>query len=86
MCVISKKCRTLKLQKAKVHYFPYKTSKLKVFFDGDLKLDSIAKLLLEVYAWPELKKLLPAASYTHLLMLEFFCLQHTSHNCFSCAQ
>ena len=29
MFVISKKCRTLKPQKAKVHYVPYKTSKLK---------------------------------------------------------
>ena len=50
MFVIAKKCRTLKPQKAKVHYVPYKTSKLKVFFDGGLKLNSIAKLLLEVYA------------------------------------
>ena len=30
------------------NYVFYKTSKLKVFFDG-------AKLLLEVYAWPKLK-------------------------------
>ena len=55
MFVISKKCRTLKPQKAKLHYFPYKTSKLKVFLDGGLQLNSIAKLLLEVYAWPKLK-------------------------------
>ena len=55
MFVIAKKCRTLKSQKAKLHYVPYKTSKLKVFFDGGLKLNSIAKLLLEVYAWPNLK-------------------------------
>ena len=33
MFVISKKCRTLKPQKAKVHYVPYKTSKLEVYFD-----------------------------------------------------
>ena len=38
-----------------MHYVPYKTSKLKVFFDGGLKLNFIAKLLLEVYAWPNFK-------------------------------
>ena len=43
MLVISKKCRTLKPKKAEVHYVPYKTYKLKVFFDGNLKLNSIAK-------------------------------------------
>ena len=48
-------CRTLKTQKAKVHYVPYKTSKLKVFFDGGLQLNSIANLLIEVYAWQKLK-------------------------------
>ena len=42
MLAISKKCRTLKPQKAKVHYVPYKTYKLEVFFDGGLKLNSIA--------------------------------------------
>ena len=52
--VISKKCRTLKPQKAKVHYVPYKTSKLEVYFDVGLKLNSLAKLILEVYAWPKL--------------------------------
>ena len=44
-----------KTQKAKVYYVLYKTSKLKVFFDGGLKLNSIAKLLLKVYAWPNFK-------------------------------
>ena len=55
MFVVSEKCRTLKPQKAKVHYVPYKTSKLTLLFDGGLKLNSIAKLLLEDYAWPKLK-------------------------------
>ena len=55
MFVIYKKGRTLKTKKAKVHYVSYKTSKLKLFFDGGLKLNSITKLLLEVYAWTQLK-------------------------------
>ena len=52
MSVIYKKCITLKPQRPKVHYVPYKTSILKVFFDRGKKLNSIAKLLQGVYAWP----------------------------------
>ena len=63
MFVISKKYTTLKPQKAKVHYIPYKTSKLKVFFNWGLKLNlfcqiasrgfrlrALASLVLEFFA------------------------------------
>ena len=73
MFVTSKKFRTLKPQKAKVNNVPYKTSKLKVFFDGVLKLNAIAILLLEVYAWPNVSPGTSSVAIASLVLEMFRC-------------
>ena len=65
MFVVSEKCRTLKPQKAKVHYVPYKTSKLTLLFDGGLKLNSIAIVLYRGLCMAKAQDFSPEASFAH---------------------
>ena len=51
-----------------------------LFFGGGLKLNSIAKLLLEVYAWPKLNKMLCKMSLGSVLAANLDCPLYSLHS------